>query len=445
MFNKFVLCAALIFSFAQSMAAERSVLSVVNKSITQYTKKQFLEAIETLESIESSKEQYPQWHYYYAINLVRIKDYENAMSHLEEFVRRVDVSQTAKAYYYIGLIQFYNEDFDKALNSLELSLDVSEDPKLDKMTESLIDKTIRYQSYYDNTQKFNISFLAGYTADSNPIKLSADSLSENLNAHVLNYGFSTSYKVVNKYNFVVEPTLAVLDNYTLDSKLKANSTLQTGDALQVLLSVPFKFFNDNIPMANKYDISINAISMYLPVNSARELSLTSVYSKLLVSSILSDKHLIRYGGSLAYDQSHGVSSSDDDATGFRLNLQSTVDYLYSKDESKNLFWDIAAELANSAGINTKHSRYSTGVGYNFPSPYKTSSSLRFGYESLSYPDKSSPRSDQQLNLALNVSKELTDSSAVLLTGKYLSNSSNTDLYKYTDLAIGIQYTKSLGF
>lgn len=445
MLKQIIIIVILISSFSSVFAAEKQVLDVINKSIALYNKKQFTEAIETLESIDSAKEQYPQWHYYYAINLVRLKEYETAMNHFEEFVRRVEVSQTAKAYYYIGLLQFYKEDYDKALNSLELSLDVSDDPKLDKMTELLIDKAIRYQSYYDNSQKFNFSVLAGYTADSNPVKLSADSLSENLNAHVFNYGFSTSYKVVNKYSFVVEPTLAVLDSYTLDSKLKANSTLQTGDALQVLLSVPFRFFNDSIKNPDKYDLSINFISMYLPVNSKRELSLSSIYSKLLVSSVLSERYLIRYGGSLSYDQSHGVSSSDDDASGLRLNLQSTVDYIYSKDESKNLFWDLAAELASSKGINTKHNRYSTGVGYNFPSMYKTSSSLRLGFEGLSYPEKSSPRSDQQLNFSLNVSRDLTDSSAVLMTGKFISNSSNTDLYKYTDIAFGIQYTKSFGF
>lgn len=436
-----------ILGFAAVAETDRQSLErVTNESIEHYNNQRYDESLALLEGIKSSRSQYINWYYYYGLNQARLNNYDLAAENLQTYIKGSNVNDTAKAYYNLGLIQFYKGEFEKALTSLELSMDVSTDTKQDALTEALIDRVVRYQNYYENNKKTNLSFLLGYTFDTNAVNLSPSSFTDNLNGHVLGYGASISHKVVDRYNFVFEPSLAILDNYTFDSKFKANSVLQSTDALQFLISAPIRFYFEEESLSNKFDFSINAYSVYLPINTTtRELSLSSFYVKGQVYSPISNDYGLKYNVTLSVDKSHGVSSDNDDASGLRFDFLGTFVHYTSKTDGRNIFYDLGVDYSSTKGINTRYKRYTGAVGYSWPSWANTFSSARLAYQYLNYADKTAPRTDNQGSLSYNISKEIGERATLGVVATYTNNSSNTDLNKYSDASVGMQYTKSFGF
>lgn len=419
---------------------------VTNQSIELYNNAQYDGALKALDSIKSSRNQYPNWYYYYALNQMRLGRYDEALTNFDAFIKNSPVSSTAKAYYYTGLIQFYQGEYDKALNSLDLSMDVSNDNQLDKLTDALIDKTVRYQNYYENSTRNSLTFLLGYTYDTDAINLSQDSFTDSLTGHVFNYGLAYSYKVVDKYNFVFEPSLAVLDTYTLDKSFKSNSTVQSSDALQLLLSLPIRFFQEQSSNPDRFDFSLNAYSVYLPLTtSARELSVNSIYVKGEVLTSYSRKYAMKYHGLLALDKSYNYSTDDDDASGLRMELMGTFYQFLNPSASSSLYYELGAESGNTKGINTRYKKYSAGSGFNFSSFWETSSNFHLEYFYLSYPDRSTSRTDNHGELSYTLSKDFSGGNNLSFTLTGVSNSSNSDLNKYNDFTAGLQYSKSFGF
>lgn len=436
-----------MLSFSATAETERKTLErVTNESIEHYNNQQYEESLALLDSIKSSRDQYINWYYYYGLNHARLNNYDAATDNLQTYIKGSNVNDTAKAYYNLGLIQFYKGEYDKALTSLELSMDVSTDSKQDALIEALIDRVIRYQNYYENNKKTNLSFLLGYNFDSNAVNLSPDSFTDNLTGHILGYGASVSHKIVDRYNFVFEPSFAVLDNYTFDNKFKSNTVLQSSDALQFLVTAPIRFYFEEENLSNKFDFSINAYSVYLPINTTtRELSLTSFYVKGQVYSPITYDNALKYNVTLSVDKSHGFSSDNDDASGIRFDFLGTFVQYTSKKDARSIFYDIGVDYSSTKGINTRYKRYSAALGYSWPTWANTFSSARLAYQYLNYPDKGSPRTDNQGNLSYNITMDMGERATMGFVATYTNNSSNTDLNKYSDVSAGVQYTKSFGF
>lgn len=447
--NKSLLIFNLLFIFiGVSAFAEDTpeIDTALNKSIYYYNNQQYQRSIELLNSVQDKKAENEKWYYYYALNLVRLKQYDKALVNFDEYIKKSDVRDTARANYYIGLIQFYNGEYEKSLNSLDLALDVSSDAKLDDKIDVLIDKNIRYQSFFEQSKKTNFGFLLGYNADTNVVNLSADSFSQNLSGNVFNYGASASYKLVNNIDFIFEPTLVVLDSYTFDSSFQADSTLQSIDGLQVLVSAPIRFYSGSGNKTYRYNISLNAYSLYLPQESTtRELSLTSAFIKTQVDIPIFKDSVMQINALVAADQSYGYTSDDDDATGYRYEVLSTFVYPVGGDRVNNLFYDLGFNHTSTAGINTRYNKFILAFGYVFPSFVNTKSTIRLGYENLNYPEKEISRTDNQVNFSYKLAREISDNSSLtfILTG--VNNSSDNEYNKYSDATLGIQYALSLGY
>ena len=431
---------------AGAAPAAQNVEKILNQSIELYNKQQYPESLKLLDSIRLSREQIPVWYYYYGLNQARLRLYDDSLANFASYIRKTDHASTARAYYFTGLVQFYKGEYERAGNSLELASDLSTDPKLDRVIDQLIERTLKYREYYETHTATNVNFLLGYNYDTDVLNISKELSTENLTGNIFNYGVSLSHRVIDQYNFIFEPSVAVLDTYTLDSTFKANSTVQANDLLQALVSAPVIFYVDDAKSSTRYDISLNAYTSYLPISSqARELYLSSLFLKGKTVTQLSSRFYLNVTGTAATDTSYAFTSDDDDASGLRLELYTSLVQYLSKEKNYSLSYDLGASTKNAKGINPRFTKYSAGLGYGFPSFMGTVSFVKLGFENLSYKDKAIPRTDSKSTFDYVLSKSLSAQSSLGVSFGADSNTSNVELYKYNDFNVGFQYLTGFGF
>lgn len=446
-FFKVIMVALLIT--VSSLAQEEDSRPVVDvaRGYDEYSHKNYEEVLLMVQAVKEAKQMTTKWLYLEGLTLLRLGRYKEAEASLDAFAKKMDASGTpsARGYYFLGLSYFYQGQYQKSLNTFQISQDISVDPQLDRTLDAQIDKSIRFRDYYDSHKAGTFAMFLGYQYHNNVLTLSSSSVDESLNGHVFNYGVSLGYRPVDKMNFVFEPTVTVVDRYTLDKTFKANSTLQALDVLQAAVSLPVLFyFGNNRGM--QYNVSLNAFTTYLPINStSRDLYLSSVFLKLKTLFDISQTMSMDIALTGGSDTGYNFTSDDDDSSGTRGDLTVLLRQLLNNDRTEMLTYSIGAAAKTSKGINNRYQKLIASLGYQFPSFAETNSTVQLTYENLSYPDKTVPRKDNKVELEYTVSQALTPSSTLNYSLGGTVNSSDVDIYKYDDYYLGLQYVLILGF
>jgi len=446
---KFLKVLSLALSISLSGVAQEQERPVVDvaRAFEEYNQKNYEEVLLMVKATKAAKQMSTKWLYIEGLTLLRLERYKEAEAVLDLYAKRMDAAGTpsARGYYFLGLAYFHQGQYQKSLNTFQISQDVSNDPQLDRTLDNQIDRSIRFRDYYDSHKPGTFAMFLGYEYHNNVLSLSASSVDKSLNGHVFNYGISLSYRPIDKMNFVFEPTVAVADRYTLDKSFKADSTLQALDVLQAAVSLPVLFyFGNNRSM--QYNVSLNAYTTYLPINTTtRDLYLSSVFLRLrtlfdMSQTLSMDISLV--GGA---DTGYNYTAEEDNQSGSRGELTVLLRQLLNFDRDELLTYSIGAATKSSSGINSRYQKLRATLGYQFPSFAETNSSVELEYENLSYPDKTVPRKDNRVELEYTVSQMLNPSSTVNYTLGGAVNSSDSDVYKYDDYFLGIQYVLVVGF
>lgn len=421
--------------------------AIIAKAVELYNKRNYQAVLDLLEKNKSIREENVNWYYYYGLNLGRLDRYNEAIYNLDQFVRRSDMSNSARAFYFIGLMHFYRGNYEKAMNNLDVSLDISKDAKLDKAVDALIDKVTRYQNYYENRKPTNLSFLFGYNYDLNTINLSQDLSQERLEGHVFNYGFSLAHRIVDTLSLVLEPSLTITDAYTFDSKLKANSVLQEGDVLQGTLTVPVVFNTDKEKSNSQYEVSVNAYTAFAPVvSNKRQQYVSSYYLKGRMTTDISARWNLTLSAIAAIDQSVIFLNEASKLNGNRGEFELSLNRYLNQEKNTGLGFEYLAITKGASGQDVRYNKQGIAIGYWFPSMYETASIVCLSQGFLSYPDRAVARRDNKINLDYYLSQAVLEETAVLSYSLgFENNTSNYEVNTYHDIRVGVAFTKQFGF
>lgn len=415
------------------------------KIVDLYNAKKYNEANDELDKLASIRNSNVIWYYFKALTLLKLNKNSEAIENLEIYIKKIEATKAARAYYFLGLAQFNSREFEKALNSLELSVDVSQDANLDKFSEGLIEKTIRYREFYENHKRTNINFLLGYNYDTNVVSINSDILSEDLTGHILNYGLSASHRFIDNLDFIFEPFISFTDTYTLDSSFEATSTIQANDMLQFSIGLPIVFSNEKYNNTS-FDLSVNAYTAYLPNSEgSRELYLNSTFIKAGATKQFSKKWSSAANLSLAYDKSYVYSSDDDDSSGFRTDLSVDLNQFLTPENNEVLNYQFSYGNKNTSGNSAKYYKYGTVVQYLRPGFFKTNAAFKIAYDYLKYIEQTIPRVDNKYSLSYLVSFTAEQQNTFGFSLNANFNKSNSELYSYSDISLGFLYTKAIGF
>jgi tetratricopeptide (TPR) repeat protein len=409
-----------------------------------FTKKNYDEAMDLIATIRDSKDPGDaKWDYIEGICLLRLGRLDEAEAKLNTYLKKEETS--AKGYYYLGLTSFYKGQYQKALNSFQISQDLSRNSALDRLLDTQMDRSIRFRDYYDGHKPGSFGLFIGYEAHKNVLGLNPDSVEKKISGHILNYGISLGYRPIDRINFVFEPTIVIIDRYTLDQSLKADSILQSLDALQGLVSLPVTFFIGN-NSSTQYNLSLNGYSTYLPINTTnRELYLSSVFLKGRVLFDLSQRLSTDISLVAASDKGYNFSSDDDDASGPRSEFTAILKHFLNQERTQIISYGLGASVKNASGVNVRYQKAVATLGYQMPTFWDTESSFDLKYEYLTYPDKATPRKDSKGVFTYTLMQPLNSTASLGYNLGAEVNSSDTELYKYDDYYAGIQFTLSTGF
>ena len=442
-----------ISGFAQSpeAAGNRRVVRIQDQALTKvielYNSRMYEDALQFLDENKKLSETNPLWYYYKGLCFARLERFDDSILSFEAYVQKVDMPTAARGYYFIGLMEFYKGKYERAITSLDVALDVSKDPKLDRSIDNLMDKVIRYSNYYKNRKKTNLGFLIGYGYDTNAIDVSQTLSDTKLSGHVLNYGFSASHRLIDKIDFVMEPSLTVLDKYTFSGSFKNESTLQQADILQAVFSIPALFHSNNEESNTQYEFSLNAFTSFVPVQtSKRDQYLSSQYLKARVSTDLSNSFRVNLYATMAAEQNVTVVDEDSNATGVRSEAKFILNQFLTKNRDVGLGYNLRYLNKTALGSDAKYTTAEAAVEYWAPSFFDTSSMISLTAAQLKYPERADARLDNLVSIDIYLSKKNDEalSEWTLLLGS-ANNKSNVDVNTYNDMKVGLSYSKQFSF
>lgn len=399
-----------------------------------YKKEQFESSIAMLQKIRLETNLTPSVYYLLGLNYYRINNYDLADKYLTEVTKMNNIPEISLAYYYLGLTQYYKSEYEKAVNSFELSIDTSKDSEHDRRTEKLIEKSIQIQNQIEiDKMKYTVGFTAGYTYDSNALNVAPQQ--DVLVGHNFNASGFMAYKLHQDQTSVVEPMVYVSEGRTLNYKLDDPAGIQAADATIFLASIPYRSSVDGY----RHGTSLNVGLYMLPSDEGtRELSITLLYLKQTLGSRLRsdldlDGQLI-----IGRDQSQlTFTDAKDNQTAIKYDISGALKY--SLRQMQIVTGEFGFILNDADGDNASYYKAYLNMSYELPSFKNSYSTVKLSYGITNYHLSELARRDNLGSFTYTVSKDISDRSTINGFGGLSRNDSTIEDYTYSDASIGVQY------
>lgn len=435
--NIFILLSSLLsFSlYAQTQIHyPESVQPAFAEAYEFYKKEQFESSIAVLQKLKFEPSLTPGIYYLLGLNYYRIENYDLAEKYLSEVARSNSVNEISLAYYYLGLSQYYKGDYEKAVNSFELSIDTSKDPEQDRRAEKLIEKCMQIQNQIESDKlKYTMGFTAGYGYDSNALNVAPQQ--DVLVGHIFNASAFMAYKYYQNQNSIVEPMLYIADSRTLNHKLESTSEIQAADATMFLATIPYRTIFDGYRSSSSANIGL----YMLPSDSQiREMSIALLYFKQTLGSKLTtdldlDGQLI-----IGRDQSQlTFTDAEDNQTAIKYDISGALKY--SMRRTLSLTGKLGYILNDADGDNASYHKVYMNLIFEKPTFKNTYSVLKLSYDFTNYNLSELGRRDNLAALIYSISKDLSDRTTINGFLGLSRNDSTIEDYTYGDSSAGIQY------
>lgn len=399
-----------------------------------YKKEQFEASIATLNKVQDDPAQLPSKYYLLGLNYYRIANYDLAEKYLSEVTRMNNIPEISMAYYYLGLSQFYKEDYEKSMNSFELSIDTSTDPEHDKKVEKLIEKSIESQNQLElSRKKSTLGLSLGYSYDSNALNV-ADTDSA-YQGHILNTSAYYAYRIPQDKDASIEPTVYFADSRTFDKKLQATEDIQAADTTLILGTLPYK----TVVEGYRSTTSLNVGLYMLPSDTQnREISIALIYLKQNLGSRLDDSWDLDGQLIIGRDQSQlNFTNAEDNQNAIKYDLSGALKYKFGR--SKNLTAELGAILNEAEGSNASYNKLYSNISYEQPTWGTTYSLLKLSYGTTDYSLSELGRKDDYVAINYSITKDLTERTTLNGFLGLSKNDSTIDDYTYDDVSAGVQY------
>lgn len=399
-----------------------------------YKREAYESSIAVLQKLKSDSSLTPSIYYLLGLNYYRINNYDLSEKYLSEVTRAQSVQELSLAYYYLGLSQFYKADYERAMNSFELSIDTSKDPEHDKRADRMIEKCVQIQNQLEiDKLKYTLGFTAGYTYDSNALNIAPQQ--DVITGNVFNVSGFFAYKFFQDKDSSVEPMLYLADQHTIDYKLNLTEDIQAADYTMLLASVPYKTIVDGY----RSTTSMNLGLYMLPSESqTREMSIALIYVKQNLGTRLNADWDIDGQLIIGRDSSQiSFTEAADNQTAIKYDLSGALKYTMRQMQS--ITGELGVILNDADGENASYNKIYSNLSYELPTFKNTFSTFKVSYGSTNYSLSELGRRDTFTGFAYSVNKDLSERTTINGFVGLTRNESTIEDYTYGDASVGFQY------
>ena len=424
------------FTFISATQSEAQVETTMTRAERFYKSGQFESSLAVLKKLSTETDDKSDIYYLMGLNYYTTQNCEQAEKVLDQVTKSETSSKVSKAYLYLGLCQYIRKEYDKSVNSLELSLDTSTDPKHDAQVEKIIERVLQAQTQAEkNKLKYTLGFGLTYTYDSNVLSVKEND-DRSLKGNVLNGAVFGSYKAYTDENSSVEPIVFLSDNLTYTSKFEESDYLKSADATQFLISVPYK---TRFQEGNN-DISLNAGLFFLPNgNERRKLAIQTLFLKENLSYNLSVANAVTVKLITGFDQSEvEFSDEEDDQSALKVDFAIGMRN-YSQEYKNHTFSGDLGFLINDAkGDNAKYRKLYATLGYSKPQFKTMNESIKISYYKSDYIKSALDRTDSNYGATYSLATDLNERLSLTAMLSYSKTKSTVEEYEYSDYTVGLQ-------
>lgn len=416
--------------------------------LCNYQLKKYEKSLTYLSLAEGSEYNQAEYSYYKGLNYLKLKNYLRAEEEFSEVIDQEDPDYSGAAAFFSGNINFQNEDYIKARKSFEYSIDHSKNPKMDKESESMLDKIDRIESFNNQMkERFKYNIFSGLNYDSNILNSAKENTTTQLAAYRILYGFNFSTKFFYNFNHDMMLDLALSDYYSLDSQFKPESTVQSADPLQLSASLPYHY---RFQIADRiYTLGLNpsyqTISMST-TDSSRNKILDSTIINTDLNFSITEKIYLKFFIEYSIDKSYlETTEASNDLNSKKTTFGSTLT-LNTLDKKKSAWViDLNYYDNHAEGDNIFYHKIYSSLTYSQLGIWNAQNILKLDFAQTRYPKASIERTDEIINATLGLNKELTKELNLNLNAVYTLGLSNVDSYKYDKFVIQSLITYSGAF
>lgn len=418
-----------------SMPLNAQVETSMSRAERFYKSGQFESSLAVLKKLSSETEDKTDIYYLMGLNYYKTQNCEQAEKLLDQVTRSETSAKVSKAYLYLGLCQYIRKEYDKSINSLELSLDTSTDPKQDAQVDKIIERVLQAQAQAEkNKLKYTLGFGVTYAYDSNV--LSVAETDRSLKGNVINAAAFGSYKAYADETSTLEPIIFFSDNITYTSEFKESDYLQSADATQLLISTPYKtkFAEGN------NDVSFNLGLFFLPNgNERRKLAIESIFFKDNLTYFLDAHNALAVKIVGGYDHSEvEFSDEEDNQTALKIDFSIGIRKYLESLKNHTVSADVGFLINDAKGDDAKYRKLYATVGYSKPQFFKTNETFKINYYKSDYIKSELDRTDVNYNFSYSLAADITERLSLSGSLSYSESKSTVDEYDYFDHTVGLQ-------
>jgi tetratricopeptide (TPR) repeat protein len=410
--------------------------------VTLYRLEKFDDAIVKLKIAKVSGTEEIEKNYYLAMLHYRLKEIEPAIEKFEAVKAAKNPTLSPAASFYLGVVQFGIEDFEKAKTNFEAVLDESQDPALDQKAEEYVEKCIQMIAYQKDLKRRHIASVNfGLIYDSNvlfqPDNSTTTSATDKASARFMG-GYNYEYRLTKKEKsemslkstgtmmYSAVTSLSTADPYVANATYSYARKGTWGEKTFKFTTEPgYEILHMNLDGTGETE---GILGSYVLTNTFMLVSSTGqvgIYNLDFRSE----------------DSLSAVTDDDDDADALRVNLKTTQMFLRDKSMKTAIIAGGGITYNEATGKNKDYLKIDVMAMYTAPLALWLSSwNAGLTAYSQDYSNATTERTDINYGVLAGLGKTWNENTSSSLSVNYGINSSNEETNEYSRYSITLSTT-----
>ncbi len=411
-------------------------------AVNYYKNRRFEASILLLKKLKDNPQLKLSAFYLLGLNYFKIQNFNLAEQYLSIVTKNLEIKEIASAYYYLGLVQYYKYEYEKALISFEVAQDSSDNPKLDKKIENWISKTLKAQTELDKSKlKYSLGLGLSILQDSNVLNVKPTT--DDLTANIFNINGYFSYKAFVDRESSFEPLLFLSNNFTYNNQFQQNESIKASDVSVIMGVFPYKLQFDHYVSTT----SANLGFIFLPsTSSEKDLAITLFFLKEVITGKVNSKTDSELKMILGRDESQlSYADASSNQTAIKFDISGALTYNIPQWEQHSVGGELGYLFNEAEGQNAKYKKIYFGLNYSLPTFYSTKSEFEYTNSTSNYYKSDQNRNDAFHEFKYTLSKRLSKEWAMATKLATSSNESNLETYNFSDFQIGLTANYLINF